>query len=181
MHGPRAVFRIALPFVLTGLGVLAAPREARCARPAPPLEYQVKAAFLLNFTKFIQWPVTETTAPFEICIAGNDPFGSFLDQMLAGETYMGRRIVAQRVQGPVPDSCQVVFVDKSEAERRPLLARGARGVLTVGEAPGFLAAGGMIDFVVVNGRVRFDINQSAAAMAGLQLSSKLLSVARAVE
>jgi len=181
MRASRVTFRFALPFVLTALGLLAAPRQARCAESAPPLEYQVKAAFLLNFTKFIEWPASESTAPFGICIVGDDPFGAVLDQMVAGETYMGRRIVAQKVPRPVPGSCQVVFVGRSDSEIRPLLASLRPGVLTVGETPGFLEAGGMINFVVVNGRVRFDINRSAAAMAGLQLSSKLLSVARSVE
>jgi hypothetical protein len=170
------MLRFAGPVVLMGL--LAA------AEAAPPLEYQVKAAFLLNFTKFTDWPPSETAiaeTPFDICIVGEDPFGSVLDQMVEGETFQGRRIAVQRVRRPLPAACQVVFVDKAEKDVEGLLSEVGTGVLTVGEAPGFLRAGGIIGFVVENRRVRFDVNQGAAARARLRISSKLLSVARSVE
>lgn len=164
------------------MGALAAPRLARCAEPAPPLEYQVKAAFLLNFTRFIEWPPLNASSSFDICLVGENPFGAILGQLVEGETYMGRNIAVRQVQQPVPASCQVVFVSRNEKDVAAILGAVGRGVLTVGETPGFLRAGGMIDFVVEKGRVRFDINQGAASAAGgLKLSSKLLNIARSVE
>jgi len=149
----------------------------------PPLEYQVKAAFLLNFTKFIQWPADSASpgSPFGICILGEDPFGIALDQIVAGETYQRRKITVQRVHRPVPPSCLVLFVSNSEKELDTLLAGLGPGVLTVGDSPGFLRDGGMIAFVVDNRRVRFDIDLAAAIKARLLISSKLLTVARNVE
>jgi hypothetical protein len=156
---------------------------ARPAEPQTPLEYQVKAAFLLNFTKFIEWPPSESSGldtAFGICIVGDDPFGPALDQMLEGETFQGRKLAVARVRLKVPPSCQTVYVSKSEKDAPALLSGLGPGVLTVGEGPAFLVAGGMIAFVVENHKVRFDINPAAAAKAGLKVSSKLLSVARSV-
>jgi hypothetical protein len=170
------MLRFAGPLVLVAL--LAA------AEAAPPLEYQVKAAFLLNFTKFTEWPPSETAVaemPFDICIVGEDPFGTALDQMVEGEKFQGRRIAVQRVHRPLPGSCQVLFVGKAEPDVEGLLSEVGPGVLTIGEGPGFLRAGGIIGFILENRRVRFDVNQGAAAKAKLRISSKLLSVARSVE
>jgi hypothetical protein len=146
------------------------------------LEYQVKAAFLLNFTKFIEWPAeTATSAPaVDICILGDDPFGPALDQMVAGETLQGRKIEVVRVKRPTP-SCQVLFISRSEKDVDSVLSMLGPGVLTVSEKANFLHDGGIIEFAVEGHRVKFDINQSAAAKARLQISSKLLNVARSVE
>ena len=149
------------------------------------LEYEVKAAFLLNFTKFIDWPASAfatPAAPFTICILGRDPFGQALDQTVEGESVNGRKLAVRRIsQSPELQGCQVVFVDSGEKEVRKILNGLKNGVLTVGQGEGFMREGGMIAFVIENRRVRFDINQSAAENAGLRLSSKLLSVARSVE
>jgi hypothetical protein len=156
----------------------------RCEAEELPLEYQVKAAFLMNFTKFVQWPpaaFTDTAAPLSICILGDDPFGSAVDQLIQGEIANGRKLAVQRLHNPPPPkSCQVLFVDKSGKETSKTLAALGPGVLTVGQGDGFLHAGGMIAFVIENRRVRFDINQAAAQSAGLAVSSKLLNVARQV-
>jgi hypothetical protein len=157
------------------------PRFARAA--TLPLEYQVKAAFLLNFTKFIEWPA-ETAAsasPVDICILGDDPFGPVLDQMVAGETLQGRKVEVVRVKRPTPSSCQVLFIGRMEKDVDSLLSMLRPGVLTVGDRPNFLRDGGIIEFTVESHRVKFDINQSAAAKARLQISSKLLNIARSVE
>ena len=150
-----------------------------------PLEYEVKAAFLLNFTKFIEWPqgvFAASDSPFTICILGKDPFGQALDQIVAGESVNGRKLEVRRIgQAPEPQACQVVFVASGEKEVRRTLSGLRNGVLTVGEGENFMREGGMIAFVIENRRVRFDIDQSAAERAGLRLSSKLLSVARSVQ
>jgi len=143
------------------------------------LEYQVKAVFLLNFTKFIEWPAADFEAPdspVTICILGEDPFGTAIDQVVSGEVVNGRKVAVQRIsRAPAPKSCQVLF---SAAKLLPDLGPG---VLTVGEGETFMRAGGMIGFVIDNRRVRFDVNQAAAERAGLKISSKLLNVAREVQ
>jgi hypothetical protein len=150
-----------------------------------PLEYEVKAAFLLNFTKFIEWPAeafASPGSPVSICILGEDSFGSTLDQIVSGEAINGRKVTAQRIKrAPPPRTCQILFVSKSEREAARILPELGPGVLTVGERDTFIREGGMIAFVIENRRVRFDINQIVAEKAGLKLSSKLLSVARSVE
>ena len=153
------------------------------AADVPPLEYQVKAAFLLNFTKFVEWPpesFTDAASPIAICVAGDAPIGPVLDQMVEGESVGGRKIQVQKAPQD-PSKCQVLFVGKTEKEVPKLLAGLGRSVLTVGEADDFLGGGGMINFVIENRRVRFDINQKAVGNSSLKLSSKLFSVARQVE
>jgi len=148
-----------------------------------PLESQIQAVFLLNFTKFIEWPpgsLGPSYSSFNICILGNDPFGTALDQVVAGEVVYGRRIAVQKTdREPEAGSCQIVFTDSQDYDAK-LLSRLGRGVLTVGVGPGFIRSGGMIAFVLENRRVTFEINRPAAESAGLTLSSRLLAVAKAV-
>jgi hypothetical protein len=158
-------------------------------KPAPSadedsLEYQVKAAFLLNFTKFIEWPVdafANERSPIAVCILGDDPFGSSLDQIVEGESVNGHKLVVVRLQqAPAPKACQVLFIGRSEKDIKILTGLGT-GVLTVGEGVSFLRGGGMIAFFVENRRVRFDIHQTAVEAGRLKISSKLLTVARSVK
>ena len=147
-------------------------------------EYQLKAAFLLNFTKFIDWPESERaaeSAPFAICIYGDDPFGPALDQIVQGESVNGRRLVVRRLARSAPESCQVLFFSKSASKVHSVLSSLPAGVLTVGESEHFLADGGTISFIVENRRVRFGINQRNARGAGLRISSKLLNLAKTVQ
>ncbi len=160
-----------------------------------PVEYQVKAAFLLNFTKFIDWPAASFAnpdSPITICILGKDPFGPVLDEIVQGETVNARKVTVQRISQPPigqaaggppagPQTCHVVFVGEPDKDIPKMLSSMGRGVLTVGEGDRFLRDGGMVALVVDNRRVRFDINQTAATGAGLGLSARLLNVARAVE
>ena len=168
---------------LRPLAVLSA--SVLCCAAERPSEYDVKAAFLLNFTKFVEWPpasFASADSPLAICVAAPDPFGPVLDQMVEGETVNGRKVVVRRiVENPSPGACQVLYVGAAVKGAREALASVGSGVLTVGEGQRFLRDGGMIAFVIDNRRVRFDINQSAADSASLRLSSKLLSVARVVE
>jgi hypothetical protein len=154
------------------------------AEQEQPLEYQVKAAFLLNFTKFAQWPPSafaDEHSPLTLCILGEDPLGNTLSDMVKGEVVNGRELVVQRIRRePMPKLCQVLFVAKSEKEANRILEVLGPGVLTVGEGEKFLQDGGVIAFVVENRRVRFDIDQRAAARAMLTLSSRLMNVARSV-
>jgi hypothetical protein len=149
----------------------------------PPTESQIQAAFLLNFTKFIEWPAGSlgaSYASFNICVLGNNPFGSALEQVVAGEVVYGRKVVIQKIErAPEAGFCQIVFTGPQDADPK-MLARLGRGVLTVGVGQAFVRNGGMIGFVLENRRVSFEINRAAAESAGLVVSSRLLAVAKAV-
>ncbi|MCW5979966.1 MAG: YfiR family protein [Bryobacteraceae bacterium] len=152
--------------------------------PEPPPEYHVKAAFLLNFTRFVEWPpeaFPNDESPFGVCVAGNDPFGGVLDAIFEGETANSRPVAIHRIKGEVPKACHLLFIGASENHPGGLLAGLPPGVLTIGEEEPFIRAGGVIAFVVEKRRVRFDINQTAARKAALKISSRLLSIARTVE
>lgn len=168
--------------LIAGLGLT--PRFAGQAADQPS-EYQVKAAFLLNFTKFVDWPegaFADEHSPFTICVLGEDPFDGTLNQIVAGEAVGGRMIAVQRIGlAPAPKTCQVVFVAKPAKETPKILGGLGPGVLTVGNGENFLRDGGMIAFILEARRVRFDINQKAAGNAMLAVSSRLLSVARSVQ
>ena len=151
---------------------------------APPsLEYQVKAAFLFNFTKFVQWPAAaypSANAPFTICILGDDPFGRALDDIVQGESVNGHKIDVERIRADAQTNCQVEYVARNSSIP-PIASAAGSGVLTVGEGDEFVRQGGIVGFILDDRRVRFEINLKAAMNAGLKLSSKLLAVARSVE
>jgi hypothetical protein len=148
------------------------------------LEYEVKAAFLFNFIQFIEWPEESLRAgePFRVCLAGENPFAGVLAQTVAGEQVAERPIAVEVIAADAsPARCQVLFVPQSQGARSTALIRSAATapILIVGESRRFLDAGGLINFVVESGHVRFDVNAEAAAARGLRISSKLLRVARA--
>lgn len=149
-------------------------------------EYQLKAAFLFNFAKFIDWPQTafaESKAPFAICVFGKDPFGDSLDQALANKTVGDHPIAIQRTRDKAElRKCHIVFVSASETEHIAEIKESLRGtsVLLVGESGGFAESGGMIEFTLDGGHVRFTINPDAAEEANLKISSKLLALAKIV-
>jgi hypothetical protein len=177
--------RYVLTAVIAGLPVaLCCGRAA--GQESAPTEYQLKAAFLFNFAKFVEWPPSDFSSPhseFSICILGADPFGAAIDELLRGQTINGHAVVVARArQVSELRHCQIAFISASEAGRLQLILQGTRGagVLLVGESPGFTAAGGMIQFQMQNSRIRFSINPDAAERAGLRVSSKLLSLATVV-
>jgi hypothetical protein len=149
------------------------------------LEYRVKAAYLLNFAKFVDWPENkfpDPSAPLNICLFGEDPFGRMFDQMVEGETVNAHKIVMQRLSGGAAlNSCHILFIPRGEKNVAKTLAAARPGILTVGDGDSFLRDGGMIVLIIDNRRVRFDINQRAAAEAMLRVSSRLLTLARTVE
>ena len=147
------------------------------------LEYQVKAAFLLNFARFVEWPesgVSDESSPMVFCILGPDPFGQTLDEIVAGELVGGRRVEVHRMRNLLSRKCHILFAGASEKTLPNQLANLPPEVLAVGEGKDFIRRGGAIAFVVESRRVRFEVNQSAAARAGLKISSRLLSVARSI-
>jgi hypothetical protein len=156
------------------------------AQSATAGEYQVKAAFLYNFAKFIEWPPSgfrDATAPLQICILGRDPFGQGLRDLVSTKTVNGRKFeVDYLVDMQLARACHILFIASSEKARVKQILERMRGTvaLTVGDTEGFAEQGGMIDFVLDNDRVVFEVNRNAAEQAGLKVSSKLLSVARVV-
>jgi hypothetical protein len=169
---------------LTGAAVVVTLALVAGLRAQPPAtEYQVKAAYLLNFGKFVTWPVNPPSQDFPICVFGADPFGSLLDATVRGEKIDGKPVVAQRIKaGENAAACKVLFIGRSEESQRKRLLAGLKksGVLTVSDIPGFLDHGGMIQFVTTGSRVRFEVNLNAAQEGGIALSSELLKVATAV-
>jgi hypothetical protein len=142
-----------------------------------PLEYRVKAAYLFNFAKFVEWPAQAAEGPLHICIAGRNVFGDALTETVRGEVIDNRSIVSRVILEPDP-ACHIVFVPRGAAAA-PYL-RTARGspVLTVGEGPEFIEQGGIVAFLIQGGNVRFAIDANAAERAGLRISSRLLRLSR---
>lgn len=145
-------------------------------------EYQIKAAFLYNFAKFVDWPgePAGASAPLVIVVFGKDPFGPSLEQTVAGKTVSGRPLLIRRtsrVEELLP--CHILFISASEKRRLAQIWRalGNASVLTVSDMEEFLQLGGAIGFLIWESKIRFGINLQAARRAGLRISSKLLSLA----
>lgn len=154
------------------------------AQGKPTLEYQVKAAFLFNFTRFIRWPATAYTspaAPFVIGIAGTDPFGNYLDDLVNDEQLDGHRIQVKRyADGQDIDGCQLLFINlNDQAKEKALLAQiSHQNILTVSDADDFIKAGGMLHFYKEENKVKMEIKLAAVKAAQLDISSKLLQLAK---
>jgi hypothetical protein len=149
-------------------------------------EYDLKAAFLFNFAQFVEWPpeaFPDASSPFVICVLGDDPFGKSLDEIVAHETIRNRRIEIRRYRDVQEISgCQILYVGASETPRLShiLAAIDGKRILSVGETDPFTAYNGIIQFLVVENRLRLRINVEAAKMAKLSISSQLLRQAEIV-
>jgi hypothetical protein len=147
-----------------------------------PGEYQIKAAYLYNFGKFVQWPPRTAEAkndPFRICVLGQNPFGVMLDG-LSGQTINGQSVSTRQIpRAQDAEKCDVLFVGTSEQGHVRVILEVIQKlpVLTVSDMPHFVARGGMIEFVAQRNKVRFEVNRAAAERAGLSLSSELLKLA----
>jgi hypothetical protein len=156
------------------------------AQQAKPSEYQVKAAYLYNFGRFVKWPAGLAAGKgdsFPVCVLGRDPFGPILDATLAGEALEGKPVVIRRIAKPQDATdCRILFVSLTEENhlKEILAAIDQAGVLTVSDIPGFSRRGGIIQFLAEGDRVRFEINLASAESAKLVMSSELLKVAAAV-
>jgi hypothetical protein len=150
-------------------------------------EYQIKAAYLYNFAKFVEWPPEASPGandPLAICIFGEDPFGDILTELAKGKSINGHKLVIRQLKPPQDlRGCQVAFISSSERNRLHSVLESLKGasVLTVGDTEGFAALGGVISFTMEDNKVHFDINVDAAERAKLRISSKLLSLARIVK
>jgi hypothetical protein len=159
---------------------------ASFARPqAKPSEYDVKAAYLFNFARFLRFaPGAEPHGVFDICILGRDPIGSTLDQIAAGESIDNHPVHILRVADPTAGRrCAVLFLSAFERDalREDLAILSGADVLTVSDMPDFLDRGGMVQFVSQGAHVRFAVNLTAINRTHLSLSSELLRVAASIK
>jgi YfiR/HmsC-like len=144
-------------------------------------EYDVKAAFLLNFAKFVQWPPGTSSHNLVICIVGDDPFGNTIDRLVRGKSAAQRPLEVRRLKEPRDaQSCHIAFVRAAEHEKASKLLAGVSElpVLTVGDAEDFADRGGVVSLPVEDGRVGLVINVGAAERAQLKISATLLSIAQ---
>lgn len=165
--------------LILGLALAVAPALAQ------PSAEAVKAAFLPRFARYVVWPARHVPAaaqPFQLCVLGRDPFGQVLDRAAAGELIDGHRVQVRRINSVAQSGgCHLAYVHGAQPQEtaRLLLALRGRPILTITDA----AAGpqrGMIHFAIVGGRVRFSIDDAAAAERGLTISSRLLALAASV-
>lgn len=147
-------------------------------------EYQVKAAFLFNFARYVEWPVNAfgDGGPLIIGVIGDARFTGVIDSAIGGKALNGRRLVTKTFPNLKSiTACHILFISASAKENpRQIVAAAGPGALTVGESAHFTQMGGMINFTIVDSKVRFEINQGAAERAGLKISSQLLKLARPV-
>lgn len=157
------------------------PTLAQAEPEAKPTQYDVEAAYLFNFGKFVAWPAgAQPDSPFLICVLGQDPFGAVLDRAIAGETLRSRPVQDKRIERPQDATgCSILYISSSESGRLSKILPVIQGtpVLTVSDIPDFVQQGGMIQFVVRDGRVRFEVSLAPAKSSGLSMSSELLKVA----
>jgi hypothetical protein len=148
-----------------------------------PSEYRLKAAFVFNFAKFVEWPpeaFTNATAPIVIGILGDNPFGQDLEETVNAKTVNDRPFEIREFHSATDArKCHILFICTSEKDKLSQIFDALRdtNVLTVGETDGFTDNGGMINFVRQGTKIRFQINADAAKAARLKISSKLMSLA----
>ena len=156
------------------------------AEPPTPREYMIKAGFLYNFAKFVEWPkevFENTTAPLIIGIYGKDLFGSSFEQTINTKTVQGRGLLIKRFKTlDELTVCHILFINPSEKEHFSEIMNKLMGshVLTVSETERFAERGGIINFIKDGNNVRFEINLDAAEKNGLKISSRLLKLAKII-
>lgn len=150
---------------------------------APPTEYQIKAVFIYNMSRFIQWPegsLEDTDDQFTIYIIGEDRFGDAFDSLI-GKTVHDRKLVVRRIEPweDVPVDCRILFVGVSDTQEmmRILDKIEGKALLTISDALDFAQSGGMVELLTIEDRLRFRINSEATNFSGLMVSSKLMSLA----
>jgi hypothetical protein len=153
-------------------------------------EYLIKAGFIYNFAKLVEWPATafaQPDSPIVIGILGDDPFGGTLDRIVADKKINGRGFAVKRLKWSKDlkdlKDCKILFVSASEAEHVDSVVDAMKWlpVLTIGDGPGFARRGGIMNFTLEDNKVRFEVNVEAAKHADLTISSRLLTLARIVQ
>ena len=162
------------------------PAERALGAQQEPTDSEVKAAYLFNFLKFVDWPedpAKDSQSPWVLGVVGETAVGEDLKQLVSGKSVRGRELEVRKVSAPADlRACHILFIAASEKKRLPAMLAELRGasVLTVADMDHFVESGGMIQFVIQDSRVRMAIDVGAASRAHLKVSSKLLSLAVAV-
>jgi hypothetical protein len=169
--------------LLTAALLMALPTSARQPpglSSSTPSQSDVEAVYLFDFGKFVRWPAGEDQGPLRICVAGAPTFTASVERTVANEAIDGRSLNVRQILRPEDEAgCAILFIDATQRERSDALLRGVadKPILTVSDLPDFLARGGMIQFQIIQKRVRFLVNLDAVNRGRLTMSSELLKVA----
>lgn len=183
----NAMLRYRIPLLLTGVMLLMGSVAPTAAQDSASSEYLVKAGFIYNFAKLVDWPATafsQPDSPIVIGILGTDPFGPTIDRVLASKKVNDHGFVIKRIKSAADaKDCHILFISASETSHIGDDIRIAKSmpVLTIGEVPGFANRGGIINLTLEDSKVRFEVNVDAAKAADLNISSRLLALARIVQ
>jgi YfiR/HmsC-like len=176
--------RLLITILMVLLGVAS---QASAQDSSASSEYLVKAGFIYNFAKLVEWPATafaQPDSPIVIGIWGSDPFGPVIDRVLDGKKVNARGFVVKRLKSlnDLKD-CHILFVSSSEVARLSDAIHLAKNmpVLTIGEMPGFARHGGIINLTLEDNKIRFEVNVDAAKEADLSISSRLLALAKIIQ
>jgi YfiR/HmsC-like len=182
----RLCARATISPLLILIFMLASAITSFAADPETLTEYQIKAGFFFNFTRFVEWPedaFATPTSPIVACVVGETPLTDLLTEVALGKVVNGRAVSITQVK-PADDfrGCNLLFISEGvERHTREILARLRKTkTLTVGETPGFPRAGGMINFSIQDNKVKLEMNLDAATRAGLKVNSQLIAVSRLV-
>lgn len=151
--------------------------------PQRETDVVLKAAFLYNFARFAEWPALRIGQAIAVCIVGDDDMAAAFDKTASGKSIGGHVVAMTRPDDATTwSACHVLFIADTEARRsaKELSLIRAVPVLTVSDAPGFARRSGLVELYVEDGRMRFAINVDALGRSGLQLSSRLLGLAKVV-
>lgn len=163
--------------------------DAQAGDASDSSEYLIKAGFIYNFAKFVEWPTgtfSQADSPIVIGVLGTDPFGNVLDRIVEDKKIGPRGFVVKRFKWSKDlkdlKDCKILFVSTSEKAHIDDILLSVKGlpILTVGETPGFAERGGVIRFTLEDNRVRFEVNVDAAHQAELNISSRLLTLAKII-
>ena len=182
-NGSKMYIRIVAALSLLPLAFAFAPTALPATAPLPT-DYEVKAAFLYNFAKFVRWPDDDAPGPtFVLAIVGDDPFGEVIDRAFHGKTVLGRRVEIRRTRSVrEAAAAQMAFIGESERDHLPQVLAALKGasVLTVGDMDRFADGGGMVGFRLKDSTVRFELNLRELRQARLQMSSQIIRLAQRV-
>lgn len=143
-------------------------------------QYQVKAAFLINFLKFIDWP--DKSGPYVIEVVGKNPFGAYLEGLSNNRLINGRKVIVRMEKSGASSKASIIFVPASETDRySEFLQYATKPVIVIGETPGFARRFGAINFILDHDRVAFEVNPKIAKGGNVKISSRLLQLAKIVE
>jgi hypothetical protein len=172
--------------LLVLLLLLAQAARSFAADPQTLTEYQIKAGFFFNFTRFVDWPESAfvtASSPILMCVLGETPLTDLVTDVALGKVVNGRAVSIRRVKASDDlRLCNLLFIS-AEEERHTAEILGSvkkTSTLTVGETPGFAQAGGMINFSIQENKVKLELNLEATTRVGLKVNSKLIAVSRLV-